>query len=1328
MASLISGDRSAPFQQSWLASFLAPDIISYMPGKPKNVAHSKRKNGVEQRQSVPKAIAKLSESAFYKRLNSFKNNEAVQLRLDVNNVVDAAQSIADQVVRFLPQFTDHAGKHLFNVLSYMEHLAGEENIAKMTPLELALAILAAFTHDLGMALSAEDLVKMADSDSSAPAANAWRIFRDEHELSERIRSMEALAKADKERPLTHDEVKWRDALLGQIRADYIRVSHAKEDANSGYSRIAAWIQRIRLSHSPRPSYQGFEFWLPLSWLAMSHNQPIYWLSDRLNRGAEGFQISKADTRDCRISGAETVDWLFLSWLLRLADIMDFDASRTPVILFDHAGIANPVSRIEWLKHRMIPELPAFNTGPDHQTLLYVCPSCPSPEVEKAIHQTIGWINSELDHVRQAQFQTSSGRLALNLPLRARVEIKQRKEGYIYQETEFRLARDAVLELLMGEALYGDPALALRELVQNALDALHLRELRSRLLEKLRANGDEAMLAQPVDPLLNEKLLVQVTWGKEESQGRLRNFIRISDNGVGMTLDVIQRFLTQIGKSYYRSEDFRREVSLMRQHGLLCTTISQFGIGFLSTFMLADHVTVRTRACSAKDDDLPLPEDNESRRLSRRFPLRAEINGTHGLIGIYPDKSVKCCGTEVTLWLKKEFRFTPWYRSAVIGKIGRKFYGDLWPYFNIDEMNRALNQRESDIRNDAEYVPIDNLEPEDVVTSGIQSSKEIDPAFEVASHIVWPLYPVTLAPCGRQASKLELDDSFHFRELVPINRQKFDQITGEWNMATTDNLRWRLCDWQHVEKSGGGTGSRVRLVVACPEGLHATPEEGHWSEFPDREPGDVCQTDRNMFIEPQLPKLEGRTVVLINGILLSDKLMEEILKVIGIESAVGSYVWVDLRGEAAPRIRADRRAITSNQDAKVLVFIKAVLHAWSLTLNTSSESWRWIAHATKIATAWSSNLKVPESNDGRVKIANGWCSALRMSAALIQRIEAIEDNGAGFDDARDSSFPRAVGNAAGREVGGYNASLFDGRNPHTMSLGYGKALKGVATLLPEFAVDLNLARDLGMLLASANLVDSAWIGRSYKPMSEEFRLASNFHELLRLHLVPHVDERHRHHLHRKMALWIQTQWLNEGLWPSLHDANALLAVPGDKRCLNDLIQVGPLEVDNLPGRLPDWLQHYHVCAPLTGVPLPALRAACPEWTVKRWMRSVFMLPFIFGQAPWWFSREHEGESILGKATSCKGMHEFLRQRLGLESLLLFLPAPELWHRQFNEHTREEWAKDSVSAWWHLPSGKVLYADGIHTEDSIQAVGLVESDWVAQSKLPELMFPLDIAGGE
>ena len=54
----------------------------------------------------------------------------------------------------------------------------------------------------------------------------------------------------------------------------------------------------------------------------------------------------------------------------------------------------------------------------------------------------------------------------------------------------------------------------------------------------------------------EELCVMLDWGTDEEAGQHR--LRVTDNGVGMTEEVIKNYVTQTGKSYYRSLNFNQE--------------------------------------------------------------------------------------------------------------------------------------------------------------------------------------------------------------------------------------------------------------------------------------------------------------------------------------------------------------------------------------------------------------------------------------------------------------------------------------------------------------------------------------------------------------------------------------------------------------------------------------------------------------------------------------------------------------------------------------------------------------------------------------------------
>lgn len=125
--------------------------------------------------------------------------------------------------------------------------------------------------------------------------------------------------------------------------------------------------------------------------------------------------------------------------------------------------------------------------------------------------------------------------------------------------------------LMIHSLYSNKEIFLRELVSNASDAA----------DKLRfkALSDSSLLADDAE------LAVRVSVDKDA------NTITISDNGIGMTRDEVMTNLGTIAKS--GTADFFSQLS--GDQAKDSRLIGQFGVGFYSSFIVADSVTVRTRA-------------------------------------------------------------------------------------------------------------------------------------------------------------------------------------------------------------------------------------------------------------------------------------------------------------------------------------------------------------------------------------------------------------------------------------------------------------------------------------------------------------------------------------------------------------------------------------------------------------------------------------------------------------------------------------------------------------------------------------------------------------
>lgn len=134
---------------------------------------------------------------------------------------------------------------------------------------------------------------------------------------------------------------------------------------------------------------------------------------------------------------------------------------------------------------------------------------------------------------------------------------------------FQAETKALLNLVIN-SLYTHKEVFLRELISNASDALDKARLRS--LTEHDLLGDDTDLGITIVPDAAAKTLT------------------ITDNGVGMTHDELKANLGTIAKS--GSAEFVKH--LTGEPGQDANLIGQFGVGFYSSFLVADRVEVTSR--------------------------------------------------------------------------------------------------------------------------------------------------------------------------------------------------------------------------------------------------------------------------------------------------------------------------------------------------------------------------------------------------------------------------------------------------------------------------------------------------------------------------------------------------------------------------------------------------------------------------------------------------------------------------------------------------------------------------------------------------------------
>ena len=260
-------------------------------------------------------------------------------------------------------------------------------------------------------------------------------------------------------------------------------------------------------------------------------------------------------------------------ILRLADILDFDAKRTPQILYSHLYVRHPVSIKEWNKHRAVE---AWEINPE---LIQFGAKCTHPAIEASIHEFCNIIDHELSVCNNIvsslnDFNKNRG-LIVRFPfkvnrekIRTQTNIRN-KPLYIYRDTHFNLSKRQVIDLLMGTRLYGNPEVALRELLQNSIDACLLRK------------AQEKKWGNHYTPEIYVKYYTN----------GLGTILEIEDNGTEMDQYIIDNYYSKVGSSFYKSTDF---YNLKAESNADFTPTSRFGIGILSCFMIADTLIVETK--------------------------------------------------------------------------------------------------------------------------------------------------------------------------------------------------------------------------------------------------------------------------------------------------------------------------------------------------------------------------------------------------------------------------------------------------------------------------------------------------------------------------------------------------------------------------------------------------------------------------------------------------------------------------------------------------------------------------------------------------------------
>lgn len=554
-----------------------------------------------------------------------------------------------QIIAQMRDYDTHDKEHSEKVLEIIEDILGQ-NMEKLTVYELLLLYMSAYLHDSAMALpdweykvlkAVEGTEEYHDNTLEFTICND---YKPKHTYSEALRIIEE----NKDKLFCYDTAK--NYVCAKPTEDKMTESLAEfmqqyEEFRNGY------ITDLDKCDGSVSEYMDKSRWIRSEFIRQTHHiravENVESLKGKIADAIGGFYAEKfiedlAAICRCHGENLESVfqlpdarkDWLggtaniqFLAMLLRLGDVIHFDSKRAPRSLYAEKQITDAVSYKHW--NAKFQELQYKVQNTNGKVIICYQAYCEDPEMYYFIQDYMGWIDNEIDNYyvlknRWEMNQSSeNGQYCFNIEKVDRTDIGYDKDQFVPDnDMKFVLNQSKILELLMGIQLYKDPFLCLREIYQNALDASKCMKAYNKKKEK------------------TENLTIEFGIGEEDLHGKKERYIYCLDHGTGMNAYIIKNYLLHIGNSYYRSKDFAKQNT---DWGYDVKPTSQFGIGLLSGYMLADKIGITTIHYEESGNALSFMMEGVNEHFYYTKPKRteAEAIGDHG--------------TLVKLYLKEEYR-------------------------------------------------------------------------------------------------------------------------------------------------------------------------------------------------------------------------------------------------------------------------------------------------------------------------------------------------------------------------------------------------------------------------------------------------------------------------------------------------------------------------------------------------------------------------------------------------------------------------------------------------------------------------------------------------
>lgn len=464
-------------------------------------------------------------------------------------------------------YTDHGINHSEAVLSNIVRILGIDKIKELSSLDIWLLLEAAYIHDSGMFITREEVEELCKKEEFIKHFKYLKL----NTSSDLFRYTQFFEVIDEK--LIIKDGRYNSEIeygLKFIIGDYNRTSHAKRS-----KIIVNKFNKLKKDNILIPKRINDILFT----IAEAHS---YCFEDviKIHYSETGLKLEKCHPR-------------FIACLLRLGDLLDMDNDRfSPVLIDNIKDIIPENSKNHLEKHKSIVHFRIDEKSIEITSLVENCGEA-SYEIVGEVNEWFEYISKEYNYQLLNWNKIRPKFFTGTLPMLGELKIELKGYDFIENKSKPKFSVDTnnILELLKGSGIYASKETALREIIQNSIDAIFLKvykENEKKLTDKRELEKDYKKLKEKY--LKNEKITINLKMNEKNEYE-----ISIKDTGIGMDKNDL-KYLIIAGNSPNNLE----KKSLINEMPFWLKPSGNFGIGFQSLFMLTNKVKLKSRKINSEE--------------------------------------------------------------------------------------------------------------------------------------------------------------------------------------------------------------------------------------------------------------------------------------------------------------------------------------------------------------------------------------------------------------------------------------------------------------------------------------------------------------------------------------------------------------------------------------------------------------------------------------------------------------------------------------------------------------------------------------------------------